>query len=324
MVFGDSDLMRPGHWVFALGNPLNLAETVTQGIISNRSRRVSDTLESFLQTDCTINPGNSGGPLVNLKGELIGINSRLVISPQAASAGQAYGLAIPGNEVQDAYERMIHKGRPRGYLGVTVSDWPDMSYQTGGKPEAALVVGVEKLSPAAAAGLQKNDLIQSMDGEPVRSSEDFFRRLRKRQVGEALAIGLKRGADTLTVTATVVDWKTISESGEVPESRQTSGLTVRGLRRVERNRLARLGLPESGGVLIEKVASTSTWQGRLVTGDIILKVLERPTEHPAETAPRALTPALLAERLDALKTKGGSLEVLRAQGTVDRISISAE
>jgi serine protease Do len=147
--------MRPGHMVFAVGDPLNLPETVTQGIISNRARRVSDTLDSYLQTDCTINPGNSGGPLVNLKGELIGINTRLVIGPQQTPSGQAYGLAMPSNEVEDAYDRMLNKGRPRGYLGVTVGDWPDMSYQTGRQPEAAVVVGVDKGSLAAAAGLQE-------------------------------------------------------------------------------------------------------------------------------------------------------------------------
>ena len=184
MVFGDSDLMRPGHFVFALGNPLNLAETVTQGIISNRSRRVSDTLDSYLQTDCAINPGNSGGPLVNLKGELIGINTRLVIGPQETPSGQAYGLAIPGNEALDAYERMIHKGRPRGYVGVTVDDWPVASYQTGRRPESAVVVGVDKGSPAAEAGLRKDDLVRTLDGNPVRNSAEFFRRLRKKQVGE--------------------------------------------------------------------------------------------------------------------------------------------
>lgn len=325
MVFGDSDLMRPGNMVFALGNPLNLAETVTQGIISNRSRRVSDTLESFLQTDCTINPGNSGGPLVNIRGELIGINSRLVISPQQSAAGQAYGLAIPGNEVQDAYERMIHKGRPRGYLGITVDDWPDMSYQSGGKPQCAIVAGVEKKSPAAAAGLKKNDRILAMDGEPVRGRDDFYRRLRKHQVGEEISIGLKRDEESLTVPATVVDWKTIIEAEEVPESREVDGLSVRGLRRMEGNRVARMGLPE-GGVVIERVAAKSEWQGRVSPGDTILRVQERASERPAGGPdPGGLTVPDFAARLKALKASGGGqIDVLRAQGVVDSLTFSGD
>jgi serine protease Do len=317
MVFGDSDLMRPGHLVFAVGAPLNLPETVTQGIISNRERRVSDTLESYLQTDCTINPGNSGGPLVNFKGELIGINTRLVIGPQEAPSGQAYGLAIPGNEVQDAYERMISKGRPRGYLGVTVGDWPDMSYQTGRQPEAAVVVGVDQGSPAAAAGLRKDDVIQSMDGEPVRSRAEFFRRLRKRPVGETLSLELKRGGERLTVSAAVVDLKTIFEAEEVPESREIAGLTVRGLRRGERVRFA---LPDRSGVLIVAVAEGSPLHGKVTPGEVILRV----TESAMEPAPRVQDVVECAARMEIVKLKGGTLDVLRKAGSIERLTFSPQ
>ena len=310
MAFGDSDLMRPGNLVFALGAPLNLPETVTQGIISNRERRVSDTLISYLQTDCTINPGNSGGPLVNWKGELIGINTRLVIGPPQTASGQAYGLASPSNEVQDAYERMLSKGRPRGYLGVTVADWPEMSYQTGGKPEAAIVVGVEQGSPAAAAGLQKDDLILALDGEPVRSSAGFFRRLRKRQVGELLSLDLKRGQAPLQVQAKVA----IFEAAESPESRVIAGLKLRTLRRAER---ARPAASSSGGLLVEDVAKGSLLERKVSKGDIILSGTEQPpepglsvTEHDA-----------FAARMEILQLKGGYLDILRADGSTERISI---
>ncbi|MDB6070071.1 MAG: serine protease [Verrucomicrobiales bacterium] len=317
MIFGDSDLMRPGHFVFAVGAPLNLPETVTQGIISNRARRVSDTLDSYLQTDCTINPGNSGGPLVNLKGELIGINTRLVIGPQESASGQAYGLAIPSNEVQDAYERMINKGRPRGYLGVTVDDWPDMSYQSGRQPECAVVVGVDKGSPAAAAGLQKDDLIVSMDAEPVRSSGDFFRRLRKRQVGETLQLGLKRAEQKLTVSAVVVDLKTIFEAEEVPTSRVLGGLTVRGLRRAER---AGFALPEKGGLLIEAVAEDSPLKGKLLPGEVILRVSEQAQDSGAGVQDMAQFEA----RMEAIAGQGGFLTVLRARGGVEVVSFGGK
>ena len=316
MVFGDSDLMRPGHFVFALGNPLNLAETVTQGIISNRSRRISDTLDSYLQTDCAINPGNSGGPLVNLKGELIGINTRLVIGPQETPSGQAYGLAIPGNEVQDAYERMLHKGRPRGYVGVTVDDWPVASYQNGSRPQNAVVVGVDKGSPAAAAGLRKDDLIRALDGEPVRSSAEFFRRLRKKQVGEVLSVDLQRGAESLSVKTEVVDLKLIFEKEEVPESRVVAGLTVRGLRRAERMRLA---LPDGGGVLIVAVGENSPLHGRTVPGEVIL----RATDQIMEPDQRVQNVAVFVQRMEAL-LQGGYVDVLRASGAVERVTFAGK
>lgn len=313
MVFGDSDLMRPGHMVFAVGAPLNLPETVTQGIISNRARRVSDTLDSYLQTDCTINPGNSGGPLVNLRGELIGINTRLVIGPQQTPSGQAYGLAMPSNEVQDAYERMLNKGRPRGYLGVTVGDWPDMSYQSGKGPESAIVEGMDKGSPAAEAGMQKGDLIQSLDGRPVRSSAEFFRRLRKRPVGETLELGLQRGLEKLTVRVTAVDLKTIFEAEEVPDSSMVAGMQIRGLRRAER---ARLVLPERGGALVEAVSSESVLHGKVVPEDVVLRVLET----GMQTTPRIMEVSDLIAKMEELKSKGGAVDVLRATGAVERLT----
>ena len=315
LAFGDSDLMRPGHFVFALGNPRNLADTVTQGIISNRARRVSDTLDTYLQTDCAINPGNSGGPLVNLKGELIGINARLVIGPAESPSGQGYGLAIPGNEVQDAYERMIHKGRPRGYLGVTVEDWPVASYQTGRRSESALVVGLDKGSPAAAAGLRKDDLIQSMDGEPVRSSAEFFRRLRQKQVGETLAMGIRRDGADQELKVAVVDLKTIFESEETPVSREIAGLTVRELRRAERMRLA---LPDKGGVFVVQVAETSPLHGKISPGEVILRAREEVMDLDQRVQPIEA----FGRGMESLKSRGGYLDVLR-KGAVEAVTVPA-
>jgi S1-C subfamily serine protease len=254
--------------------------------------------------------------LVNLNGELIGINTRLVIGPQETPSGQAYGLAIPGNEVQEAYERMIHKGRPRGYVGVTVDDWPVASYQTGRRPECAVVVGVDKGSPAAAAGLRKDDLIRALDGEPVRSSAEFFRRLRKRQVGDALALEITRAAEALTPKVEVVDLKSIFEKEEMPESRIVAGLTVRGLRRTERMRLA---LPDSGGVLIEAVAEDSPLHGKVAAGEVILRV----TDQAMEPDQRVQNIAVFSQRMEAL-TGGGYVDVLRAKGSVDRLTFSAK
>src|SRR5690606_9121073 len=139
----------------------------TLGIVSNRARRLSDTFTAYLQTDCVINPGNSGGPLVNLRGELIGINTRLVLGADRAPVSQGYGLAIPSNEARDAFDRLMNKGQPRGYLGVTVNDRSASVQQEDSGTEGAVVIEVEENSPASEAGLRKDDVVVSFNGEPV-------------------------------------------------------------------------------------------------------------------------------------------------------------
>lgn len=318
LVFGDSDLMRQAYFVIAVGSPLKLAETVTLGIISNRSRRVSEIQTSFFQVDCAINPGNSGGPLVNLNGELIGINARLVVGPQDNSAGsafpqaygQAYGLAIPSNEVQDAYDRMIHKGRPRGYLGVSVDDYPSASYQDGKQPQSAIVLGVEHGSPASAAGLRKDDVVKSLDGLPVRSAAEFFRRLRKKQVGESLSLSVERGAETLTLTTEVANLNTIFASQPTPESHQIAGLRVRELRKVEQTRYP---LREAVGVLVEDVLPESPLHGLVSADELVLRVSDAQHNTLIENT------AVFLSRMKELETTGGFLTVLRMSGAVDRV-----
>ncbi|MES2705074.1 MAG: trypsin-like peptidase domain-containing protein [Verrucomicrobiota bacterium] len=314
MAFGDSDLMRQGHFVIAVGSPLHLAETVTQGIISNRSRRVSDIQTSFFQTDCIINPGNSGGPLMNLNGELIGINARMVEPPEQASGqipGQPYGLAIPSNEVQDAYDRMVHKGRPRGYLGVSVDDYPPASYQDGKQPESAVVLGVERGSPAAAAGLRKDDVVKSLDGLPVRSAAEFFRRLRKKQVGESLLIGLRRGSEDQSLKAEVANLDTIFAAQPVPESHDVAGLKVRDLRKAEQTRYHLL---KPIGILIENVAPDSPLHGLVTPEELILGVSDNQRMTQIDNA------ATFLARMRELEGTGGFLYVLRGSGVPERVA----
>ena len=162
---GNSDALRVGEWAIAIGNPFGLDQTVTVGVISATGR--SDvgiaTYENFIQTDASINPGNSGGPLVNLKGEVIGINTAIV------AAGQGIGFAIPINMVKRVVDQLVDKGKVvRGWLGVALQPLsPDLAQSLGLDGTNGAVVGSTITgSPAAQAGLQQGDVIVAFDKTP--------------------------------------------------------------------------------------------------------------------------------------------------------------
>lgn len=303
--FGDSDLVKQGHLVLALGNPLNLAETVTVGIISNRSRRISDLLTPFFQTDCVINHGSSGGPLINLQGEIIGINTRLITGLEESAAGQAYGLALTGNEVRDACERLLNRGKPRGYLGLTVDNAPVGYYQRMQEPDSVLVLGVEEGSPAAAAGLRKGDVITALNGVRVRNTVEFFRRMRGLEIGETLTISLLRdGVSVPDVQAVIGDLQRVFALERPETVSLPGGLTVRGLRRAERRKLH---LVENLGVLVEDVAPGSPFSGVVRRNDIILNAGSSRTGGASATVG---SPEELRGELESLR-EGGEFMVLR-------------
>ncbi len=171
LAFGDSDAMQPGDWVLAIGNPFGLAHTVTQGIISATGRVLgSGPYDNFLQTDAPINPGNSGGPLVDLKGEVIGINSAIIPS------GQGIGFAIPGNTAKTVIAQLKAKGKViRGWIGVSIETvTPEMAKAFGlKKPEGALVADVENGGPADRAGIKRGDIIISFNGKEIKKMSDL-------------------------------------------------------------------------------------------------------------------------------------------------------
>ncbi|MEO5722597.1 MAG: Do family serine endopeptidase [Chthoniobacterales bacterium] len=164
--FGDSDAVQAGDFVLAVGNPFGFEETVTDGIISSKGRpnRV-DGFGDFLQTNAAINPGNSGGPLINLSGEIVGINTAII---SRSGGSQGIGFAIPSNSVKTALESLLTKGRIiRGYLGIQMRNLPpgQTDDETGGVQVADVIPG----SPAADANLQPGDVIQKFDGHEVKS-----------------------------------------------------------------------------------------------------------------------------------------------------------
>ncbi len=184
---GHSAQMRVGQWVMAAGNPFGLGGSVTAGIVSARGRDIgAGPFDDFIQTDAPINPGNSGGPLFNMQGEVIGINTA-IYSPSGASAG--IGFAVPSDLARPVVEALIRGGRvERGWLGVSVA----VAVELGRGRRGAVIMGVERNSPAARAGLRQGDLVTALNGEAVATSRALVRGVAVLPPGETVRLTLQR------------------------------------------------------------------------------------------------------------------------------------
>ena len=170
---GNSDQVRVGEWVMAIGNPFGFDHSVTAGIVSAKGRFIPDNFDQFLQTDASINPGNSGGPLIDLRGSVVGVNS--AIYTQTGSS-MGIGFAIPINLVKDELPQLRDKGKvTRGWLGVYIQAvTPELAQSLGLKDaQGALVAQVLPHGPALAAGVQRGDVITQFDGKPVTDSREL-------------------------------------------------------------------------------------------------------------------------------------------------------
>jgi Do/DeqQ family serine protease len=203
--FGNSDTLKVGDLVLAIGNPFGLGQTVTSGIISalGRSGITRGRYEDFIQTDAPINPGNSGGALVNTKGELIGINTA-IIAPGGGNVG--IGFAVPSNMVRAVVDQLLRHGEVRrGEIGLQVQDLtPDLARALRVDPVQGVVVAqVAQGSAAARAGLRTGDIVTAVDGVPVRSAADFNNRVGLAETGSDLAVAYQRGSQRRTATVRV-------------------------------------------------------------------------------------------------------------------------
>jgi serine protease Do len=200
VTLGDSNAAQVGDWVLAMGSPFGLDQTVTAGIISKKERETPGSLSNFqrfLQTDAAINRGNSGGPLVNMRGEVIGINSQI-----ATSTGDynGIGFALPATEANFVYRQIVSGGKVRrGYLGVTLESVKDEFARVYGLPEAkgAIIMDVQQmkddqLTPAAKAGMQSNDIITEFNGQSVANAQDLIQKVAVSPVGESAAFTFLR------------------------------------------------------------------------------------------------------------------------------------
>jgi Do/DeqQ family serine protease len=205
--FADSDALRVGDFVVAIGNPFGLSQTVTSGIVSGLGRTGLgiEGYESFIQTDASINPGNSGGPLVNLRGELVGMNTA-ILAPGGGNIG--IGFAIPANMVRAIMEQLVEHGAVRrGLFGVGVQDLTgelvaafDLEDRDG-----ALVTSVEKGSAAADAGLREGDIILTVNDKPIRGSADLRNRFGLLRVGERVELEIVRGGKPRRLSGIIAD-----------------------------------------------------------------------------------------------------------------------
>ena len=202
---GNSDTLRVGEWAIAIGNPFGLDHTLTVGVVSatGRSEVGIAAYENFIQTDASINPGNSGGPLLNVRGEVIGINTAIVAS------GQGIGFAIPINMARKIMDDLVKKGKvTRGWLGVGVQPLtPELAKSFGVSGEGVLVNQVMPKSPAEAAGLKVGDLILSVDGKAIKDPRELQRVIADIDIGKSIEVQILREKEKRTIRAQI---------GEVP------------------------------------------------------------------------------------------------------------
>ena len=264
--FGDSDRLRVGEWVMAIGNPFGLDHTVTAGIVSAKGRNIgSGPYDSFIQTDASINPGNSGGPLINGSGEVIGINTAFIAS------GQGIGFAIPSNWARQVIDQLRqYKTVRRGWLGVSIQDVDEKVARTLGlsKAAGALVASVTPGDPADKAGIHAGDVIIALDGEPISSSSDLTRRVGAMAPGEKVEVSLWRKGKVEKVTVTLEERnarRVAARDGANVE--ETLGMKVRPVTRREVK-----GLQGSSGLIVEEVARRSVAaQAGIRPGDVLLE-----------------------------------------------------
>jgi S1-C subfamily serine protease len=205
LAFADSDEVRTGQMVFAVGNPFGLTGTVTRGIISATQRRLSDSVSDLLQSDTVINPGNSGGPLVNVRGEIVGINVSIYSGEEKAQSWRGVGLAIPANNAKSAMQSILKHGVPEGgYLGIEVQGEPvAINSSSGASMVGAIVEMVVPGSPGANAGLKKGDVIHKFGGRNFNSTRELMLLIRQAKPGNQIPIIIVRDGQLVTLIADI-------------------------------------------------------------------------------------------------------------------------
>jgi serine protease Do len=325
--FGDSDKLRLGEWVIAIGNPFSLGGTVTAGIVSARNRDInSGPYDSYIQTDAAINRGNSGGPLFNLDGEVIGVNT-LIISPTGGSIG--IGFAVPSKTVAGVVDQLRQFGElRRGWLGVRIQTVTDeIAESLNIKPaRGALIAGVEDKGPAKPAGIEPGDVVITFDGKEIKEPKDLSRVVADTAVGKEVDVVIIRKGqeETHKVTLGRLDdgdkavqaaAKT-QEPAEKPVTQKALGLDLATLSKDLRGRYK---IKDSvKGVIITNVDSASdAADKRLSAGDVIVEVAQEAVSNAGD----------VKKRVDQLKKDGKKsvlLLVSNADGELRFVALSVQ
>lgn len=277
---GDSDLLEVGEWVMAIGNPFGLDNTVTHGIVSAKGRNIgAGPYDNFIQTDASINPGNSGGPLINLRGEVVGINTA-IFSESEGNVG--IGFATPINLVKELLPQLKTKGKVvRGYLGVTVQRvTPEIAEALAlSKARGALVSDVKKEGPADRAGIRAGDLIVEFDGKEIMESNELPLLVARTPVGKPVRLRILRVKKELTLYVTMGELKGEEVVASIPQEGKL-GLAVQA---VTPQIAESLGLERGDGVVVASVkAGSPAEEAGLKPGDVILEIDRKPIHHVSD------------------------------------------
>ncbi len=283
---GNSDSMQVGDWVLAVGSPFGLDQTVTAGIVSSKGRSIDNRrqFQSFIQTDAAINPGNSGGPLVDMNGDVIGINTAIVTQ----SAGyQGVGFALPSKTVAEVYNQLIGNSHrvARGSIGVEFNalTLPALARVYGVKGGGVTVANVTPGGPADKAGLRTGDTIVSIEGKPIKTGDELVTDISHRKPGSRVNVGYVRNAKSADTSVTVADRAELfknrlgNEEAAPDEEKPVDsklGITVRN---ITPEIAQRMELPDRKGVIVQDVKPGSFAEDTGVSrGDIILEINRQP------------------------------------------------
>jgi serine protease Do len=310
--FGDSDKLRLGEWVIAIGNPFSLGGSVTAGIVSARNRDInSGPYDNYIQTDAAINRGNSGGPLFNLNGEVVGVNTA-IISPSGGSIG--IGFAVPSNSAVAVIDQLRQFGETRrGWLGVRIQQVTDDIAESLSiaPPRGALVAGVDDKGPAKPAGIEPGDVVVSFDGHDIKEMHDLPRVVADTPVGKVVDVVVIRKGKQETHKVTVgrlQDNEKVAEASvkqEAPPDKsvvqKTLGLELSELSDDQRRKFKIKSAVS--GVLVTGVDASVAMADpdkRLAPGDVIVEVQYQTVASPAD----------MQKRVDQLKGQGKKIAVL--------------
>jgi serine protease Do len=302
--FGDSDKMRVGDWVIAVGNPFALGGTVTAGIVSATRRNIeSGPYDNYIQTDAAINKGNSGGPLFNLDGEVIGVNTA-ILSPSGGSVG--IGFATPAGTVGPVIEQLLKFGETRrGWLGVRIQDVDESIAESLGlgKARGALVSGVDEKGPSAGAGFKPGDVIVTFDGKPVANAHELPKIVATSPVGKPVDVVVVRDGKEMTKKVTLGrlednDAKLAKAAEDEKPALPLPVTHAQGLDLLPLDDEARVKFQikdsVKSGVVIGKVdPASAAAEQHLAPGDVIVEVNRQPVTAPEEVM--AKTKALKVE-----------------------------
>ncbi|MCM8760136.1 MAG: Do family serine endopeptidase [Candidatus Omnitrophica bacterium] len=269
---GNSDKIEQGEWVMAIGSPIGLTATVTVGIVSAKGRSGFGITqyEDFIQTDAAINPGNSGGPLVNINGEVIGINT-FIVSPAVA---EGLGFAIPINIAKQVFSQLKEKGRViRGFLGVYLQPMDEELASSFGLKEVkgALVSSVIPGSPAERAGIQEGDIILKFDGKDIKDGQDLQMKAANTPVGKKVQVVVWRDKKELSLSLITGEMPSDEEMAKIEEKEKWRGLTVSS---VTSEMKERLGLADTKGVAVVDVEPGSPAEEAGIVEGVIIKEID--------------------------------------------------